>query len=444
MKKTHSFRRTLAFTAISLISAGNAMASMGNLATTYGVMPSDIASAQALSMFSPHVSATYYNPAYLVNDPRGELTVGIMHAEQELRAKSPARDGDIVSDSPSQHVLIGMKTNLGSLTKSSHPIQFGFIAGVEKYGDEMLAFDSQTSEEGQFLTYGREPLFLNLGVGTKIWRGIDVGLGARVTLEAEASLDAVSNLAGETRQEKLGVSAKPAIKGIVSVNMNYGDTFCRDADCFLDGFESALVYRAKSNTKTTVNSNIIVDQTIPSPGLNLAVTTIDSFQPEIIAFGTQYKTENWRVGLTIEHQKWSELGDEFDGDTIKDQAGVSKALQLDFDDIIVPRIGGELMFNNNFSVTAGFSYEDSPLTGDRSPEVNYFDNNKYIVGLGLSAFYDKTRYLAFPVRFDLGYQYQMLQERDYVVTPFGTENGTEVVNTDGDVHVFSGSMTLKF
>ena len=52
-------------------------ASMGNLGTTYGVMPVDVATAQSLSMFNDQVSATYYNPAYLTKDERGELTAGI-------------------------------------------------------------------------------------------------------------------------------------------------------------------------------------------------------------------------------------------------------------------------------------------------------------------------------------------------------------------------------
>ena len=105
--------------AIAILSAGGSFptqASMGNIGTTYGVMAADVATAQSLSMFNDQVSATYYNPAYLTKDPRGELTLGLLHAEQELRADGPLRDGDVLADSPSQHVLIGMKTNLSSLT----------------------------------------------------------------------------------------------------------------------------------------------------------------------------------------------------------------------------------------------------------------------------------------------------------------------------------------
>ncbi len=122
---------------IGAVSVSPVMASMGNIGTTYGVLPSDLASAQALSMFNSQVSATYYNPAYLAKDSRGELTTGLLHADHELRARSvgggaaPLRDGDILQDSPSQQVLLGMKTDLTSLTQYDHPLYLGFMLGVE-------------------------------------------------------------------------------------------------------------------------------------------------------------------------------------------------------------------------------------------------------------------------------------------------------------------------
>lgn len=443
MKKQITFQRTLAFTAIAL-AASASQAGMGNIGTSYGVLPADIASAQALSMFNTQVSATYYNPSYLVEDPRGEITTGIMHAEQELRAASSNRDGDVLANSPSQHVLIGMKTNLGSLTKSNHPIQLGFIAGVEKYSEEMMSFESSTSDDGQALRYGREPMFLNLGIGTKVWRGIDFGVAARITLEAGAVLNSNADLSGKTNKEELSVSASPAIRGIVSLTLNYGETFCPEKSCFVDGFETAFVYREQSNTSTSVESNIIVDQTVPDPGLSIVVKTIDSYQPQIISFGTQYKSTNWRVGVALEHQKWSDLEEEFKNDTIKDQAGVDESLKLRFNDTIIPRIGGEFRISRNFYFTTGFAYEKSPLESTASPEVNYFDNDKYVAGLGLTAIYNKTRYLSFPVKLDLAYQYQMLQKRDFDIVDADSGLTTETVETDGDIHVLSGSITLNF
>ncbi|MFT6634296.1 MAG: hypothetical protein ACJAUE_000187 [Alcanivorax sp.] len=432
------------------------MASMGNIGTTYGVLPSDLASAQALSMFNSQVSATYYNPAYLAKDSRGELTTGLLHADHELRASSvgggsaPLRDGDILQDSPSQQVLLGMKTDLTSLTQYDHPLYFGFMLGVEKYGEEMLAFNSQTSTSGQYFEYGRQPLFLNLGGGTQIWRGLDMGLSARITLHSEAELVATSTLAGETSYETLNVSAKPSIRPIFGLNMDWGESFCGEGDsCWFNGLETAFSYRGYSNTNTTVDSTITIPGTVLDPGINLAITTIDSYQPNIYAAGLAYGRERWRVGVTLEMQEWSSLEEELEGDTIKDQAVNTGGApyELRFKDIVVPRIGGEFNINDTYKLTGGVAFSESPLDSNASLEVNYLDADKMILGLGLTAEYKSVPVLAYPVRFDLAYQYQQLDSREFDLYDRRSPSfpqSYETVEAEGDVHVFSGSITLKF
>ncbi len=441
---------------IGAVSVSPVMASMGNIGTTYGVLPSDLASAQALSMFNSQVSATYYNPAYLAKDSRGELTTGLLHADHELRASSvgggsaPLRDGDILQDSPSQQVLLGMKTDLTSLTQYDHPLYFGFMLGVEKYGEEMLAFNSQTSTSGQYFEYGRQPLFLNLGGGTQIWRGLDMGLSARITLHSEAELVATSTLAGETSYETLNVSAKPSIRPIFGLNMDWGESFCGEGDsCWFNGLETAFSYRGYSNTNTTVDSTITIPGTVLDPGINLAITTIDSYQPNIYAAGLAYGRERWRVGVTLEMQEWSRLEEELEGDTIKDQAVNTGGApyELRFKDIVVPRIGGEFNINDTYKLTGGVAFSESPLDSNASLEVNYLDADKMILGLGLTAEYKSVPVLAYPVRFDLAYQYQQLDSREFDLYDRRSPSfpqSYETVEAEGDVHVFSGSMTLKF
>ncbi len=441
---------------IGAVSVSPVMASMGNIGTTYGVLPSDLASAQALSMFNSQVSATYYNPAYLAKDSRGELTTGLLHADHELRASSvgggsaPLRDGDILQDSPSQQVLLGMKTDLTSLTKYDHPLYLGFMLGVEKYGEEMLAFNSQTSTSGQYFEYGRQPLFLNLGGGTQIWRGLDMGLSARITLHSEAELVATSTLAGETSYETLNVSAKPSIRPIFGLNMDWGESFCSEGDnCWFNGLETAFSFRGYSNTNTTVDSTITIPGTVLDPGINLAITTIDSYQPNIYAAGLAYGRERWRVGVTLEMQEWSSLEEELEGDTIKDQAVNTGGApyELRFKDIVVPRIGGEFNINDTYKLTGGVAFSESPLDSNASLEVNYLDADKMILGLGLTAEYKSVPVLAYPVRFDLAYQYQQLDSREFDLYDRRSPSFPkpyETVEAEGDVHVFSGSITLKF
>lgn len=433
---------TLALAAASSGIAFNASANMGQTPSSYGLLPTDVGTAQALSMFNTQVSATYYNPSYLAKDSRGELTGGLLHGGQELRASASDREGDILSDSPSQQVLIGMKTNLSSLTRVDHPIYLGFVAGVEKFSKEMMAFESTTSVEGQFLRYGREPLFLNVGGATTLWRGIDIGGSLRITLHASASMSVTTDLAGNTEYESLDVSAEPSLRSILSSTVDLGETFCPDSNCWLDGFETAFVYRTNSYANTTVEAETIIPGLIPaSAPLILAVSTYDSFEPSVYAIGAQYSTDRWRVGVTLEQQNWSELGEKFELDDIKDQA------LAEFDDILVPRIGAEFKIGQHFGVSFGAAYEESALKSTSTPDVNYFDNDKVILGLGLSAEYARTRILTYPVRLDFGYQRQMLQEREFTLSntrPDGTQSNNIVATTDGDVDIFTGSITLKF
>src|SRR5699024_8288946 len=130
------------------------------------------------------------------------------------------------------------------MTKMEHPLYLGVMIGVEKYGEEMMAFDSKTSETGQYFEYGRQPLFMNIGMGTKVWRGINFGASLRVTLHADAKLDAATELDGASSHERMNVSATPSMKPIIGASIDWGETFCASDDCSFDGFESAISQRA--------------------------------------------------------------------------------------------------------------------------------------------------------------------------------------------------------
>lgn len=431
--------------ALSLASAP-AFAAMGNIATTYGLLPGDVASAQGLSLFNPDASAVYYNPSYLVADPRGELTGGLLYADHAIDANSLGgtapliRQGDELPVDPSKQVLLGLKTNLSSLTRAEHPLYLGVMIGVEKYGQTMLAFDSGTSVQGQYFQYGRQPLFLAVGGGTTLFPGVDAGLSFRVTLHADATLTSNSNLAGQTEYENLSVNAKPVLKPIAGLTIDWGRMLCPEGDCLMSGWETAMAFRAYSNTQTKVTANAVIPQTVPAPGLELAISTLDAYQPNIFTLGVQYKGERFRGGLTAEWQQWSKLAGEMRDDTVRDQAN------LEFKDIVIPRLAGEFRLNENLALTAGLAYQPSALESDRSLDVNYLDNNRYIVGLGASAQFKDPWLFAFPVRLDFGYQLHLLQDRQFQLTSSQTNNGApyETLEVGGTVHVFVGAMTLKF
>ncbi len=449
---TNTLTRWGAAVIVSTALSSPAFAAMGNTASTYGLLPADVGTAMGLSMFNSQASALYYNPAYLTRDPRGELTVGLLHGDQELRAVSqgnpnggaPAviRDGDVLNDTMSQQQVIALKTDLTDMTKFEHPIYFAIIAGVEKFGEEMLAFDSRTSREGQFFNYGRQPLFLNLGGGLELANGITTGASAHISLRSEATLIASANLAGETQREELTVSAKPVIRPVLSMNLEWDKVFCGKEDCGIwTGLETAFAFRGHTEARTAVESKLTIPGTVIDPGITVLIDTIDSYQPDIFSAGLLYHfTDNFRAAVTVEQQNWSDLEDELARDTVKDQAFA------EFKDIVVPRIGAEWTVNDHLILSGGVAYQESPLESIQTPDVNYLDSDKLIVGVGSSLIIKNPPILAYPLRLDFGYQFQKLEERDFELTTTrpGVANPYEVVTADGDVHVFSGAVTVKF
>ena len=140
-------------------------------------------------------------------------------------------------------------------------------------------------------------------------------------------------------------------------------------------------------------------------------------------------------------QAWSQFEDELKRDTIKNQA------ELEFKDVLVPRIGVEARINDMLSITTGVAQENSPLQGKRSLDVNYFDNDRIIFGLGGALHLDQFPFLAYPVRLDFGYQYHQLKSRKFELTDSdsgGVDSPYETIRAEGDVHVFNGSISFKF
>lgn len=420
-------------------------ASMGNIATTYGLLPSDMATSQSYSLFNSQVSATYYNPAALALSDKGSLTVGMLQATPALTVDSngganpPTRSGNVLEGDQTQTALFGMKTNVTSLTKFQKPVYLAVMGGVEQYGSEMLAFESESSNEGQFMQYGQKPLFLAVSGAANVIDGIDVGFGLRVTLHANATLELETDLAGNTSNENPNVSAEPVFIPLVGAHFDMGKLLCDDpaAGCEWSGLSAAVSYRGPSNTQTKVNATATIPGTVSEPGLPLVVTTLDAYQPMILSFGAKYLlTPSWDVAATLEYQQWSTLTDELKNDTVKDQGN------LEFRDSFIPRVGTQYSYNDTLTLSAGMSYEQSPLESTVSDEVNLFDNDRVILAAGFTQMYTQTVFLAFPLQIDGAYQYHHLVERDFSLSADGTE--FENVTTGGDAHVFSLALSMMF
>ncbi|WP_232802502.1 outer membrane protein transport protein, partial [Alloalcanivorax mobilis] len=103
----------------------------------------------------------------------------------------------------------------------------------------------------------------------------------------------------------------------------------------------------------------------------------------------------------------------------------------------------EYQLTDMVGVTAGVAFEESPLDSTDNPNVNYLDADRTVFGLGLTSTFDHVYGMRYPVRVDVGYQYHLLDKREFHVTSDQTGND-DYVETDGEINVFGGSISMKF
>ena len=435
----------------ALLSPALTIAGAGDGATNYGLGPMNAGTALAFSPFASNSWSVYYNPAAMAGSPEGELSAIVQYGDQELRAKSLggaaplARENDVLSDTSSELLLIGFKSRIAGISSIDKPIYFGLNVGVDEYSSNLLPYQANTNQEGQFLRYESQPLYLAFGGAiSNILRGVDVGASARLTLEAKANLETVSDLGGNTDSEKLSLEASPSLSPALGINIRSGEMFCGTSQCMpfgMDKLEFALFWRGESSYEVSVDANVVVPGVIPEPGLSLALSTIDTYQPEVLGAAFLLPVGQFELTAGIEQHKWSALGREFASDTVRDQANLA------FDDITIPRIGISYQWSESMKLFAGAALEESPLKSTRSQDVNYLDTDKKVFGLGASYRIASAPVINMPLEVAFAYQYQMLDEADFELTSINSPTDPspyETVRADGEINVFSSSLSLKF
>lgn len=437
-------------TLVLALGSANAVAGIGGAGTNFGLGPISVGTAMAYSSQLSNPMSVYYNPASLARSDMTEIMLFSHHGDTELRARSIGgaapvkREGNVLSDNSSEMLIFGMTTPIMKNGLKNPSAVFGINLGVDEYAKNFLPFNASTSEVGQFVRYESEPLYIGLAVAVPdVISGIDFGIGTRLTLDATASLNASSDLGGNTDSEELGMKASPNFSMNMGVNVDFDKLFCGSIRCEkLDAYQAAFFWRDESYWNVAVNANLVVPGVIPEPGLNVMLNTIDSFQPEV--FGGSLKiqaTENLQAILSIEKQIWSSLTGLFKNDSVRDQAN------LKFQDTLVPRLGVRYQIYKDFFAYSGISYEESPLRGRQSVDVNYFDSDKMTYGLGLEHQSINALGTNTNVIVGAGIQYQQLEKREFELININSPTYPapyETIVADGEAIVVSASLSIIF
>ncbi len=444
-----------------LLAGVNAQAGMGTVANTFGLLPGDVGSSQASSLFSEEASAAYYNPAALAQTELTQFTPGYLYVSPELRLHSrggsnpPTRTGSVLSDEKNNQVVIGLKLYLNNISPQDHNISWGLVMAVEDDGKTMLNIEDETSQEGQFMQYGEKPIFVSSSVGAEIRDGWFIGAGSRMNVHGTAPAYVESTLDGQTSHEIVNVQGSTTFSALVGTLLDFGKLFCEDKNRALckPGLKLAAAYRQESFYSLELNAVAVIPGTINPPGVPLNVFALDVYMPSIIALGARYPiNDKWFMDFTYELQRWSDLTDKLKSkpglNSIKDQANAQ------FQDISVPRFalnykGLKEYFNLNdrddLTLIFGFALEESALKDGLTPDVNWLDNDRTVLSIGTTYTLGHSTFLNNPLSFTAAYQYHMLDDREFQLSNSDAPTEPfETVNADGEVSIMSFGLNLRF
>jgi long-subunit fatty acid transport protein len=423
---------------------------VGHNALSQGLLATDIASAQAFSLFSATPSASYYNPASLVGGHQQEMHFGFGFTDPDITLNTVGGDaplrrvGSEMDVSESESLFIGVQASLNKILTIPQPVAFGLVTSLEGYGATALSVNDSTSGSGQAMQYGEKPLFLSAAMGVEVVPGVSVGLGTTVSLGADASMDIESTLDGVTRNERLTVEAKTRISPVAGVAVRGADVFCqyRGPDCVLAGLNVAFSYRGESKTETDVSANAVIPGVIPEPGLDLLLAAMDGYQPDVMALGVSYQwSSRLRTAFTIEQQSWQELMSQLAPGNVnmtRDQANIQ------LQDTVVPRLAVSYDIAH-WTVNFGYAREASPLLPGLTPDVNLIDNDRQVFSAGVAFDFQKVPMLAWPAKVQVVFQHHRLKSAQFDFSRLDSSDTVEefeTVETGGEVNTIALSFAL--
>ena len=404
-----------------------------DFASSYGVSPKGISLGNAMCARVNDWSSAYYNIAGLgksYGDSEHHSQIGFAYLNNSPDfdidiSRSKTSDGTPLSTDGDKDLgtgtfVIGLAVDIQKIfieLPFVSTLRFGVVAGIN---DDMTAvkINDLDPRTHNFMKYGRESQKLTImnGVGAGFMDdsfGIGLGLnstfgGDGVVLLENVELQAAAQ--SPVANSKMDMKIEQTL--IAGIYYSPGRMFD-----VVEGLEFGLTYKEESEL------NINPFQTAAETDLggipmNLGLALHDFYQPPEITFGVAYLISKFQISLDIGYQMWSKFSP---STTVMSNFG-SEIKELD--DIIIPRLGLEVMLPEGFALQTGYYYEPSFVPDDAvTGRINFLDNDKHVGSVGLSyKLPDQFMNIKGQLELNTGCQVQYMDKRDVKKTTPTPEN----------------------
>ncbi len=410
--------------AICLLSLQTAHAGLLFVPNTYGLSARSVALGNAMTAVGDDYSTTYFNPAALGDLGNHQIDVGYLYAAPDFEG-GPDGGEDVDFDTANKITLLGFTMDLSQMLENGHGLGLGLDIAIDNNLKSFMNFEDQRSDNGQFLRYGLTSVTMVTGLGVEICPKLFLGGGGYVMVKGENKLIAETDMAGNTREEEIQVSAEPVIAPIVSI-------FAPVHEMFTLG----LAYRAKGVSEfSSIDAStdaMVSDSTLTE--LSLMMAFKDTYVPQQASFGAAiYPTDSLMVAFDLTWADWSDYAEEVkEDDSVKDDA------DFETKDTYTPRIGVEYAATDNLYAAAGFYYEQTPFEDPGIGNNVVLDNDVYALSLGFTHDFTYLSFFNLPPSIGASYFYHYLAPRT-VEAGDGTD-----YDSSGRIHGFISNITLRF
>lgn len=334
---------------------------------TYGFTSRAIAMGGSVTAGTRDVDAAYYNPAGATRSVRPALAVGVLVADDFLKA------GGESADLQTNVVLeLGLATPLPFGTWAAEHLFVTLGAALPTSGIFDVALPDDESVAFPFWSARNRRLALQAALAVRAVDWLSLGVG--FALLADVVGDVQVDLRGSRGYNALGVEIGYSLAPTAGVLVEP-----------LPWLAVGLTYRGAHEMAIDLPVDVQVLDGVPS--LVAAITASSYWMPHEVALGFEFRplpTLRLTADLTWYHYGAFRYPSpdvrvyDIDGEVVQE----SLAEPLDFHDVWAPRFGVEWWALPWLAVRGGYGYANSPVPA-QSGRTNLMDADRNVVSLGL-------------------------------------------------------------
>jgi long-chain fatty acid transport protein len=322
-------------------------------------------------------SATYYNPAGLSHCEENQLALEVAHLAYGLDTESP---GDVAAPvDPKDRTAV----TVGSCHHLPHRLSLGFAfdTGVQR----ALRLDqSSLSDTPVFAMYGAqlETVTLMAALSYRLSDKLSVGLGGSVLANSNLGVGITVPVIGNEQE----LAADIVWDFDPTAALHAGVVYQVTSELRLGAaLRTPLYHKLEGEVTTTVDvAGVLLD-------VDLLIESVAWYSPLQAAIGAAYALgDRALVAADLTWYRWSaypgpalRISPLDPNDTIAAGLNYPPEEKANFKDIVVPRLGAEIMVSEKMAVRSGLSYRVSPAPlPTEMQRANLVDSNVAALTLG--------------------------------------------------------------